>query len=116
MKDDLFRELEASVREGGSILRGERSPSRSFVVDGLDVKHVRAMLGLSQMAFATMMGISVKTLRNWEQGRRNPGGAARVLLQVATRHPEAIWDVVRPGVAPPRRKSASRGTRASRSR
>jgi len=44
-----------------------------------------------------MLGISVKTLRNWEQGRRRPEGPARVLLQVAARHPEAVWDVVRPG-------------------
>jgi putative transcriptional regulator len=116
MKDDLFHELKASVREGGCILRGERSPSRSFVVEGPDVKHVRATLGLSQTAFATMMGISVKTLRNWEQGRRNPGGAARVLLQVATRHPEAIRDVVRPVVDRPQRKPASGGPRAGRSR
>jgi putative transcriptional regulator len=40
------------------------------------------------------MGISVKTLQNWEQGRREPEGAARVLLQVAAKHPEVIWDVV----------------------
>jgi putative transcriptional regulator len=94
MKDDLFRELEASVREGGAILRGEKPPSRSFVIDGPDVKLVRESFGLTQIEFAMLLGISVKTLRNWEQGRRRPEGAARVLLQVAAKHPEAVWDVV----------------------
>ena len=98
MNDDLFRELEASVREGGAILRGERSPSRTFVIDNPDVKQVRVSFQLSQIEFAKLLGISVKTLRNWEQGRRRPDGPARVLLQVAARHPEAVWDVVRPGI------------------
>jgi putative transcriptional regulator len=44
-----------------------------------------------------MLRISVGTLRNWEQGRRAPEGPARILLQVAARHPEAVWDVVRNG-------------------
>ncbi len=94
MKDDLFRELEASVREGGAILRGEKVASRSFVIDSPDVRHVRDSFQLSQTAFATLLGISVKTLRNWEQGRRKPEGPARVLLQVAAKHPAAVWDVV----------------------
>ena len=46
-------------------------------------------------AFANALGISVHTLRNWEQGRRAPEGAARVLLQVAAKHPEVLWDVVK---------------------
>jgi putative transcriptional regulator len=98
MKDDLFRELEASVREAGAILRGEKPPSRTFVVDNPDVKELRGSFRLSQTEFAQLLGISVKTLRNWEQGRRRPDGPARVLLQVAARHPEAVWDAVRPGV------------------
>ena len=43
-----------------------------------------------------MLGISKGTLQNWEQGRRQPQGPARVLLQVAAKHPEAVWDVVKP--------------------
>jgi len=96
MKPDLFRELEASVREGGAILRGERLASRSFVIESPDVRSLRDSFQLSQLDFAAMLGISVKTLRNWEQGRRKPEGPARVLLQVAAMHPEAVWDVVRP--------------------
>ncbi|MBN2004860.1 MAG: helix-turn-helix domain-containing protein [Anaerolineae bacterium] len=96
MKEELFAELVASVREGGAILRGEVAPSRRFVAEKLDVKGIREGYRLSQAQFAALLGISVKTLRNWEQGRRTPGGPARVLLQVVARHPEAVWDVVRP--------------------
>lgn len=96
MKDELFQELVASVREGGAILRGQAAPSRQFVVDGTNIKRIRTNYKLSQGQFATLMGISVVTLQNWEQGRRSPKGAAQVLLQVAARHPDAVWDVVRP--------------------
>lgn len=96
MKDELFDELIASVREGGKILRGKARPSRTFKVDAPDVKKIRSNYKLSQNEFAALMGISVKTLRNWEQGRRSPEGAARVLLQIAGKHPKVVWDVVRP--------------------
>lgn len=96
MNESLFEELTNSVREGGAILRGEKPPSRAFVMAAPDVKHIREGYGLSQSKFAALLGISVKTLQNWEQGRRQPRGAARVLLEVAERHPEAVWDVVRP--------------------
>ena len=98
MKDELFSELVKSVREGGAIMRGEKEPSRTFVVAGPDVKNIREQYKLSQRQFASLLGISVKTLQNWEQGRRSPRGPARVLLQVAAKHPEAVWDVVRSGV------------------
>jgi putative transcriptional regulator len=96
MKKDVFEELATSVREGGAILRGNAKPSRSFEVDGTDVKQMRARYRLSQGEFAALLGISVGTLRNWEQGRRAPDGPARVLLQVVAKHPDAVWDVVRP--------------------
>jgi putative transcriptional regulator len=95
MKDELFEELVASVREGGAILRGEVTPARKFIVAGPDVKRIRANYKLSQGEFAALIGISVATLRNWEQGRRTPEGPARILLQVAAKHPDAVWDVVR---------------------
>src|ERR1041384_3270809 len=95
MKDELFNELVESVRKGGKILRGKAKPSRKFIIEIPDVKKIRANYKLSQSEFAALMGISVKTLRNWEQGRRAPEGAARVLLQVAAKHPEVIWDVVK---------------------
>ncbi|HBL26411.1 MAG TPA: transcriptional regulator [Acidobacteria bacterium] len=99
MKQELFEELFASVREGGEILRGERSAARSFRFDEPDIRGIREKHGLSQPGFAAMMGISVGTLRNWEQGRRKPEGSARVLLEVVEMHPEAVFDVVARGPA-----------------
>ena len=98
MNDSLFEELLESVREGGAILRGKKEASRMFVIETPNVKQIRESYQLSQTEFAALMGISVKTVQNWEQGRRNPRGAARVLLQVAAKHPEAIWDVVEPAM------------------
>jgi len=94
MKKELFDELLSSVREGGAILRGEQTPSRSFSWEGPDVRSLRERHGLSQPKFAAVMGISVGTLRNWEQGRRVPDGSARILLRVVERHPEAVFDAV----------------------
>jgi len=96
MKDDLFAELVASVREGGAILRGELPASRTFTILPPDIKGIRNGFGLTQEQFAALLGISVRTLRNWEQGRRVPEGPARVLLQVAAKHPEAVLDIVQP--------------------
>jgi putative transcriptional regulator len=94
MKKELFDELLESVREGGAILRGEQAPARVFSVEELDVRSLREKHGLSQPKFAALMGISVGTLRNWEQGRRKPEGSARVLLRVVDRHPEVVLEVV----------------------
>jgi putative transcriptional regulator len=97
MKKELFDELLESVAEGGEILRGERSPARVFHFEEPDIRSLREKHGFSQSKFAAMMGISVGTLRNWEQGRRKPEGSARVLLRVVERHPEAVFDVVTNG-------------------
>lgn len=94
MNDDLFQELLKSVREGGAILRCEAEPSREFTISDPDVSELRAEYGLSQEKFAALLGISVRTLQNWEQGRRAPQGPARVLLRVAAKHPEAILETV----------------------
>ena len=94
MKKKLFEALLESVKQGGAIMRGETEPSRTFDFDQPNVQLIRKKYGLSQEKFAILLGISVSTLRNWEQGRRNPEGPARVLLRVAARHPEAILDAV----------------------
>jgi len=94
MNDSLFDELVQSVREGGAILRGEKEAARTFEIGAIDIKNIREEYGLSQSEFAGLLGISVNTLQNWEQGRRKPRGAARVLLMVAEKHPNILWDVV----------------------
>lgn len=53
----------------------------------------RAKVGVSQSAFAKLIGVSLRTLQDWEQGRRQPTGAARTLLRVASQHPEALRDL-----------------------
>jgi putative transcriptional regulator len=110
MKDEMFNELLESVREGGSILRGEKDPARTFRMEKPDIQQIRANYHLSQSEFATLLGISRGTLQNWEQGRRIPQGPARVLLQVAAKHPDAVWDVVQPKNSRPANKRAIRKT------
>ena len=95
MKDEMFADLLESVQEGGAILRGETAPARAFEMNAPDVKQIRESFDLSQSQFSALLGISVRTLQNWEQGRRKPRGPARVLLQVAAKHPDAVWDVGR---------------------
>ncbi len=94
MRDELFRELEKSIKEGGKILRGKKKASRVLDLDNPDPKVIREHLGLSQSKFAKLLGISLSTLQNWEQGRRKPVGPAKVLLKIAAKYPEAIFNTV----------------------
>jgi len=95
MNEKMFNELIASIEEGGAILRGEIKPSRQFHIDSVDVKRIRENYKLTQVEFARMLGISKKTLQNWEQGRRQPVGPARVLLLVAENYPDAVLNTVK---------------------
>ena len=90
MKEKDFDELVESVREAGRILRGEARPSREFTFTAQDVQAIRKKLRKSQDEFALMIGVSVATLRNWEQGRRQPHGPARALLKIASENPKAV--------------------------
>lgn len=90
MKDSDFQQLLASVKEAGRIKRGEQEPARRFEMRAEDVKAIRAKLDKSQSEFALMIGVSIATLQNWEQGRRQPEGPARALLKVASANPRAV--------------------------
>jgi putative transcriptional regulator len=90
MKKKDFADLVDSVRQAGRIRRGEAQPSRVTEFAPVDVKAIRQRLGKSQAEFARMIGVSVATLQNWEQGRRRPEGPARALLKVAAANPEAV--------------------------
>src|SRR5262245_10033453 len=90
MRKKDFDDLVASVRQAGRIRRGEAQPSRVTEFAPVDVKAIRQRLGKSQAEFARMIGVSVATLQNWEQGRRRPEGPARALLKVAAANPEAV--------------------------
>ncbi|MGH8021587.1 MAG: helix-turn-helix domain-containing protein [Opitutaceae bacterium] len=123
MKHTRTRQKEATPaelrRDKDALLRGETRPGRvtQLIPDGkggytrrdvnpeawrrqqaakyaASIAGVRAKLGLSQQQFADMLGISRRTLENWEQGHREPTGAARVLIRIAAKHPEAILEAV----------------------
>lgn len=67
--------------------------ARATPVSVSPVAEARARAGLSQSQFAALMGVSPRTLQDWEQGRRAPSGAAQTLLRVAERHPEVLREL-----------------------
>ena len=90
MIDEDFSELLASIKQAGAIKRGSIKPSRITKLELPDVQSIRGRLGLSQSEFALMIGVSARTVQNWEQKRREPEGAAIALLVVAERHPKMV--------------------------
>ncbi len=90
MKKEIFEQLVASVKEAGKIHRGEAKASRTFVFQPEEIRQIRDKLHKSQSEFAQMIGVSVSTLQNWEQGRRQPEGPARALLVVASKAPGVV--------------------------
>jgi putative transcriptional regulator len=94
MKDELFQQLVSSLQEGGAILRGTKKASRQKTLTWPDAVAVREKLGLTQRQFSAMIGISIRTLQNWEQGHRRPEGTARALLRIADRHPKAVLEAL----------------------
>jgi putative transcriptional regulator len=81
---------------GAEILQGLREIKRGEygrVINVPDITQIREKTGLSQARFAQLLGVSVRTLQDWEQGRRAPSGAARTLLMVAARSPQALLEV-----------------------
>jgi len=86
VKRNVAREVIKGLRE---LKRGE--PGRVTHVPM--VAGIRERTGLSQARFSALLGVSVRTLQDWEQGRRSPSGAARTLLLVASKNPQALLDV-----------------------
>jgi putative transcriptional regulator len=95
MKAKDFNELLKSVGEAREIAAGKRKPSRVIAFNPLEVKSIRKRLHVSQTQFAHLIGVSAATLRNWEQGRTYPEGAARVLLKVAAHRPQVVLEALR---------------------
>jgi putative transcriptional regulator len=90
MKKRQFDDLVQSIKQAGAIRRGEAKPSHVTHFAAAEVKAIRRRLGKSQADFARMIGVSLATLQNWEQGRRRPDGPARALLKVAAENPQAV--------------------------
>jgi putative transcriptional regulator len=84
----MFEELLDSVREGGAILRGQKRSARRVVIGASGVRTIRERTKLSQSEFARLIGVSVKTLQNWEQDRRRPAGPAAALLKIIAHEPQ----------------------------
>ncbi len=95
MKKEMFNELLESVQEMDGIVKGKKKASRSFDYPDPEVKTIRDRLGVSQEKFATIIGVSKRTVENWEQGRRHPTGAARSLLRIVEADPEHAMRALR---------------------
>ena len=94
MKKQDFNNLVKSIKQAGKIRRGEMKASRIHEFAPADIKKIRDQLHKSQSEFAMMIGVSVSTLQNWEQGRRRPEGPARALLKVAAINPKALEEAL----------------------
>jgi putative transcriptional regulator len=90
MKNKEFKDLLTSVDQARMIHAGNEKEGRVFKFDPIIVKNIRKRFHASQIEFARMIGISVDTLQNWEQGRRRPEGPAMALLKVAEVSPETV--------------------------
>lgn len=92
MNNDLFIELLESVKQAGDIRKGKSKASRRTSMEEPDALAIREKYDMTQQEFSSLLGISIGTLRNWEQGRRKPRGPAKVLLKVAEKRPKAILE------------------------
>jgi putative transcriptional regulator len=88
MDNEMFKELLESVEQMDAIVRGRKKPARQFAYPEPEVRTIREKTGLSQGQFAILIGVSKRTLENWEQGRRHPTGPARALLKIVAADPE----------------------------
>ncbi len=88
MNNEMFNELLESVKEMDQITKDKKKASRQFTFKEPEVKYIREKTGLSQTQFAQLIGVSKRTLENWEQGRRHPTGPARALLKIVESDPK----------------------------
>ena len=90
MDSNLFDKLVESMTQMNEIIDGERVPSSEFVVDPIQVKSIRMATGLTQDKFCKLIDVKLGTLRNWEQGRREPTGPAKALLRAIKNDPRHV--------------------------
>lgn len=89
-----FESIKAGLEEAIAHASGETMDARVHRIDALDVKAIRAQVGMTQAQFASSFGISLGTLRHWERGDRQPHGPARVLLTVLAKRPKAVLEAL----------------------
>jgi putative transcriptional regulator len=90
--DKELEQFQADLLKSVGEMKAGRA-ARTTRVESTAAALARAKVGLSQSAFAALLGVSTRTLQDWEQGRRQPTGAAQTLLRVAALHPEALRDL-----------------------
>jgi putative transcriptional regulator len=115
-KRNIGNEIITGLEEIKAWKRGEVK-LRTFSVElprAADVPHIRRSLGFSQPEFALFMGVSVATLRNWEQERREPHGPARSLLLVAAKQPAAVREAFKSAAPSPKKRAFSKANSTSR--
>ncbi|MFT4939031.1 MAG: putative transcriptional regulator [Paraglaciecola sp.] len=88
MNDEMFKQLVESVEQADDIIQAKTKPARLTKFPAPQVKIIRTKTRLTQSRFADVLGVSKRTLENWEQGRRFPTGPARVLLKILDADPE----------------------------
>lgn len=91
---DIGLEILAGIREVKSFKAGQTQLVTRKLSEPANARTIRETLNLSQIAFAALMGVSVRTLQDWEQGRRSPSGPAKALLRIAEQNPDAFLALV----------------------
>lgn len=94
MNTQDFDTLLQSVKQADAIIKGQSKPSRITEAAACRVRNIRQSLKLSQPEFARLVRVSVGTIRNWEQGRRQPEGLAAVLLQALKNDPQGVIEAI----------------------
>ncbi len=92
-KWEKTRNVGQEILQGIRDLKAGRS-GRRFTVDSYGIVRAREKSGLTQSEFAKLLGVSVRTLQDWEQGRREPNAAAQTLIKVAEKHPKVLRELV----------------------
>jgi putative transcriptional regulator len=92
-KRDLGQEILDGIREIKAYKAGKLHLQTRELKQPASAREIRARLQLSQAAFAGWMGVSLRTLQDWEQGRRTPSGSAKTLLRIAQQHPEIFLEL-----------------------
>ncbi len=90
---DIGKEILEGLKEVGDFKKGLIELKKTELSEPSEPKVIRSKLKLSQSAFAGLLGVSMRTLQDWEQGRRNPQGPAIALLRIAEQHPEVFADL-----------------------
>ena len=90
---DIGQEILDGIEEIKAFKSGEGELKTSILSDPSPAKDIRKKLHLSQSAFAGFMGVSIRTIQDWEQGRRNPQGPAKALLRIAEQCPEVFQEL-----------------------